>query len=186
MSKKQSEREKEKGVWFTAVSHKDDIRDIMKKNCTEFPFYAWIDHVPDKETEESDKHFHTHVVVSTRGSRSVKQVSDVLGVPSQYVQRVKQKRGMLRYLIHLDNPEKLQYNETDVHTNRISTLKTSWTDNSDDDVRRLYRDLQKLQSGLIPPDEFLERHFLEFQKMPFYQKIKTYEIMQKLYAQRLT
>ena len=70
MSRKLTDREKEKGVWFTIVTHDEQCRKTIKEVAHEFPFYAYIDHQPDKETEESDKHFHTHVVICCNGSRS--------------------------------------------------------------------------------------------------------------------
>lgn len=180
MARKQSDHEKEKGCWFTAVSHDEECRARLKQNCKEFPFWGWIDHVPDKETEESDKHFHTHLIIRTAGSRSIKQVSDVLNIPSNYCQVVRQKRSLMRYFRHLDNPEKHQYSEQDVHASSLATFKIAWEDNSDDDVRRTFYDMQRLQRGQINSSEFVDLHYLELQKMPFYQKIKTYELITKL------
>lgn len=169
-----TDHEKQKGVWFTAVSHDAECRDLIKKNCQEFKAWYWIDHQPDKETEDSDKHFHTHVVVMTAGTRSVWQVAQTLGIPSNYVQKVLQRRSMLRYLIHLDNPDKIQYKPEDVHTNRRSSLSIEFTDNQDDDVRRLFCDLDRLSTGLINRNQFVDLHYVEIQKMPFYQKVRVY------------
>ena len=174
MPAKMTDHEKEKAVWFTAVSHDAVCRDIIKKNCQEFATWYWIDHQPDKETEEADKHFHTHVVVMANGTRSIWQVAQTLDIPPNFVQVVRQKRSMLRYLIHLDNPEKIQYKPEDIHTNKPSSLSVQFTDNQDDDVRRLFRDLDKLAMGRINRSQFVDLHFPEIQKMPFYQKIRVY------------
>lgn len=180
MAKKLDEHLKEKGCWFVTVSHDADEREKIKQNIKEFAFWGWIDHVPDQETEEADKHFHTHYILKANGSRSVRQVADVLGIPGNFVQVCRNKRSYMRYFRHLDDPEKVQYKENDVHSSSLSTFKIAWTDNQDDDVRRLFADLEKLQKGRIEPSDFLDLHYVEFQKMPFYQKIKTYELMQKL------
>lgn len=182
MAKKLSDHEKEKGCWFCAVSHDEECREKLKMNCVEFPFWGWIDHVPDKESEASDKHFHTHLIIRTAGSRSIKQVANILDIPVNYIQVVRQKRNMMRYFIHLDNPEKVQYKKEDIHTNKISTFDCAFVDNSDDDIRRLYSDLRNLETGRISCDQFLDLHYLEFQKMPFYQKIKTFEVIEKIRA----
>lgn len=185
MPAKMTDHEKEKGVWFTAVSHDAECREIIKKNCQEFKTWYWIDHQPDKETEESDKHFHTHVVVLTSGTRSIKQVAETLGIPSNFVQKVSRRRSMLRYLIHLDNPDKIQYKLEDVRTNKPSSLSIEYTDNQDDDVRRLFADLDRLQRGLITRSQFVDLHYIEIQKMPFYQKIRTYgQISELAYSNR--
>lgn len=180
MPRKQSDHEKTKGVWFTAVSHDEECRTSLKQHCKEFPFWGYIDHVPDKETEEDDKHFHTHLIIRTTGSRSIKQVCDILNIPSNYCQVVHQKRNLMRYFIHLDNPEKVQYKESDIHTNKIANFKLAFEDNSDDDVRRTFYDMNRLRSGEITINQFVDLHYMELQKMPFYQKIKTYELINKL------
>ena len=180
MAKKLSDHEKEKGCWFVAVSHDEECRRMMKENIKEFPFWGWIDHAPDKETEESDNHFHTHFIMRTAGSRSIKQVSATLGCPSNYCQVVRQKRSMMRYFIHLDNPDKIQYKKEDIHSSNIATFMMAFTDNSDNDIRRLYADIDRVRRGQISRDDFIDLHYLEFQRMPFYQKIKTYETLQKV------
>ena len=182
MPRKYSDHEKEKGVWFTAVSHDEECRARLKENCKEFPFWGWVDHVPDKETEESDKHFHTHLIIRTAGSRSIKQVADVLSCPANFIQTVHQKRSLMRYFIHLDNPEKHQYSESDIHSSKISEFKLAFEDNNDDDVRRTFHDLYRLRKSLITPSQFVDLHYMELQKMPFYQKIKTYELIEKLFC----
>ena len=186
MSGKKSDHEKEKGVWFTAVSHDLDCREKLKKNCEDYKFWAWVDHSPDKETDEEDKHFHTHLVFRPAGTRSISDVANHLDIPPNFVQKVRNVRSLLRYLRHLDNPEKVQYDEEAVHTNNKTTLQTAWTDNTDYDVRRLFIDMDRLNRGLLTRDEFIGLHYLEFQKMPFYQKIKTYEVMRKICAHLTT
>lgn len=180
MAKKLSDHEKEKGCWFIAVSHDFETRTKMKTTCKEFPFWGWVDHQPDKETEESDKHFHTHIIIRTAGSRSIKQVSGILGCPSNYIQVCRNKRSQMRYFRHLDNPEKVQYGEEAIHASSLSTFKIAWQDNSDDDVRRLYSDLSKLRSGRIRPSDFVDLHYIEFQKMPFYQKLRSFGLITEL------
>lgn len=180
MPRKYSDHEKEKGCWFIAVSHNTECREKMKTTCKEFPFWGWVDHQPDKETEESDKHFHTHFIIRTAGSRSVKQVADTFGCPANFIQVCRNKRSQMRYFRHLDNPEKVQYGEEDIHASSLSNFKIAWQDNSDDDVRRLYSDLSKLRSGRIRPADFVDLHYIEFQKMPFYQKLRAFGLITEL------
>lgn len=177
MAGKRSDHEKEKGCWFTAVSHDEECRAKLKKNCEDYKFWAWIDHSPDKETEESDKHFHTHLIIRSQGTRSIYDVAKQLDCPANFIQTIRNKRSLMRYLRHLDNPDKIQYKSEDVHTNSLSTLNIAWTDNQDDDVRRLFDDLDKLSRGQITRTDFVDLHYLEIQKMPFYQKIRIYSII---------
>lgn len=186
MAKTLDDHLKERGCWFVAVSHEESSRDFLKSNCEDFPFWGWIDHVPDKEVDDSDCHFHTHLIFRTAGTRRIKDVADKLQIPPNFVQKCRNIRSMLRYFIHLDNPDKVQYSESDVHSNKISEFKVAWTDNSDNDVRRLFNDVKRLRSGEISLDNFVDLHYVEFQKMPFYQKIKTYEYIEKISACRTT
>lgn len=177
MPAKRSEHEKQKGCWFTAVSHDEECRAKLKKNCEDYKMWGWIDHQPDKETDEEDKHFHTHLIIRSQGTRSIYDIAKQLDIPSNFVQTVRNRRSLMRYFRHLDNPEKIQYSESDVHTNSLSSFKIAWTDNSDDDVRRLFSDLDKLSQGRINRSEFVDLHYMEIQKMPFYQKVRTYSII---------
>lgn len=106
MPRKYNQHEKEKGVWFTIVTHDEKCRATIKEVAKEFPFYAYIDHKPDKVTDDSDNHFHTHLVFCCNGSRSIGQLADKFLIPSNYIQKVRTTRSMLRYLVHADNPEK--------------------------------------------------------------------------------
>lgn len=182
MPRKYSDHEKEKGCWFICVCSKVELRDKIKQNCKEFPFWGWVDHQPDVGDEEEDKHFHTHYIIRTAGTRSIKQVADILGQSGNFIQVCRNKRSQMRYFRHLDDPNKVQYDESAIHSNRMSTFRVAWEDNQDDDVRRTFYDLNRLRMHTITPDQFLDLHFLELQKMPFYQKIKTYELIEKLFT----
>lgn len=181
MAKKLADHCKEKGCWFVAVTHDYDSIQKLKTTLKEFPFWGWVEHQPDKATEDSDRHFHLHGILRTAGSRSIKQVSDTLGLPPNYIQVCRNKRSMMRYFRHLDDPDKIQYPEEAVHASSLAQFKIAWQDNADDDVRRLFSDLAKLKLGMVSPKDFIDLHYIELQKMPFYQKIKTYEFLDSIY-----
>lgn len=69
----------------------------------------------DINPDETEKKPHRHVLLMFDGVKSfsqVKAITDKLGAPHpQYVQS---KSGMARYLCHLDNPEKKQYDPAEV------------------------------------------------------------------------
>lgn len=178
MAKAKEEYEKRTGTWFTTVSHDTQTRETLKINCQEFPFWAWIDHRPDKGDDEEEVHYHTHVLVRTIGTRTIRQVADRLDIPSNFVQLVRQPRSLKRYFRHLDNPEKVQYSEDDVHTSNPSEFKIASIDNKDCDIRRLYNDLILLRRGELSMNDFLELHYVEVQKLNFYQKVRLFDILQ--------
>lgn len=69
----------------------------------------------DVNPDETEKKAHRHVLLMFEGKKSfsqVKAIADMLNAPHpQYVQS---KAGMARYLCHLDNPEKKQYEPSKV------------------------------------------------------------------------
>lgn len=69
----------------------------------------------DINPDETEKKPHRHVLLYFEGKKSfeqVKAITDTLNAPHpQYVQS---KSGYARYLCHMDNPEKKQYDPADV------------------------------------------------------------------------
>jgi len=96
--------------------------------------YAWIQH--DKDVyEEGDnkgelKKPHIHAVIKCRARRmlsSVKNEFAIQGVPTNLINTC-DKRAMLRYLTHIDYPEKAQYERNLIHTNMQDEIDLAYTD----------------------------------------------------------
>lgn len=175
MSKKQSEWEKQKSTYFCTVLHDTKQRESVKEVCPDFQYWAWIDHVPDLEC----KNEHTHFIFRNNGTRSVKQIADKIGVPSNMVQPCRKVVAYRRYFMHLDDPDKHQYSLSDVHTNDVGSFKSAMIGNDRRDVSEIYTDFKKLRNGIITDEEFLQTNFAEIQKCNFYQKIKIFEAIMK-------
>lgn len=73
-------------------------------------------HDQDKNPTGETKKAHYHVIVCFEGPTTYKNVKDNICDPLQapIPKRVLSLRGMYRYLTHLDNPEKFQYNKEDI------------------------------------------------------------------------
>lgn len=72
--------------------------------------WACILHDNDANPDGTKKKAHYHVLLLFEGKKSyeqIKEISDSLHAPVP--QRVTSVRGMVRYMIHMDNPEKHQY-----------------------------------------------------------------------------
>lgn len=72
-------------------------------------------HDKDKNPTGEDKKPHHHVMIMFEGKKSdeqVKQIFDTIGGVG--LEKVKSLRGYARYLCHLDNPEKAQYDQGQV------------------------------------------------------------------------
>lgn len=72
-------------------------------------------HDKDKNPDGTLKKPHYHVVLMFSSNKSFAQVKDLvkpLNCPAP--QKVASIKGQVRYLVHIDNPEKAQYNQTDI------------------------------------------------------------------------
>ena len=77
--------------------------------------FAYILHDKDINPDGTPKKPHYHLLLFFDGKKSfeqIKEITDVLNAPNP--QRVKNPKGMVRYLIHMDNPEKFQYKREDI------------------------------------------------------------------------
>lgn len=115
----------------------DDWRDLLDKY-----HIPWIEsplHDKDTNPDGTVKKAHWHVLLLFDGNKSYQQVKDITAnLNTVNPQRVESARGMVRYMVHLDNPEKYQYDVKDIKahggadidtlmkptaTNRLQTLK---------------------------------------------------------------
>lgn len=115
----------------------DDWRDLLDKYHIQ-----WIEsplHDKDTNPDGTVKKAHWHVLLLFDGNKSYQQVKDITAkLNTVNPQRVESARGMVRYMVHLDNPEKYQYDVKDIKahggadidtlmkptaTNRLQTLK---------------------------------------------------------------
>lgn len=72
-------------------------------------------HDKDVNPDGEIKKAHWHVIMffsSKKSFEQIKKITDSLKGPKP--QRVENAKGMVRYLIHMDNPEKYQYSKSDI------------------------------------------------------------------------
>lgn len=74
--------------------------------------WAMIKHNPEKE----EKKEHYHFILHMKNGKKKDRIHELTGVPLPHFKNVRSERMMLRYLIHLDDPDKTQYNLSDVDT----------------------------------------------------------------------
>lgn len=72
-------------------------------------------HDKDLHEDGSVKKPHYHVVLIYSGNKSYEQIKDITDSLGQPIpQRVQNLRGQIRYLAHIDNADKVQYNIDDI------------------------------------------------------------------------
>lgn len=80
------------------------IDDFHVAGCTS-PLHEF-----DKNPDDTNKKPHWHVLLSFDGKKSYEQIVDMIApLHGPRPQKVESIRGMVRYFIHADNPEKYQY-----------------------------------------------------------------------------
>ena len=174
ISTSQANRIRQKSSWFCGTTHSPQDIENIKKNISEFSFYAYIMH--DKD---AGKGLHIHFVGQVNGSRSIKSICEMLDCDYQDVQVAKRSRGSIRYLIHADDKDKFQYDLCDVKTNNKDRLKFYFS-SFDVSITDIHADFKRLRQGSISADDFVDKYSQEFASLPFYQKIKTLEVIDKM------
>lgn len=107
---------------FTCVVYKDtssyDYNDVFF-NLKGYKNWAYILHQP----EESEKKEHYHIIIKLDNATTCESISKTLGIPLVHVKYVRNIRAMCRYLVHLDDPDKIQYSLSDVHVSKLFERK---------------------------------------------------------------
>lgn len=174
ISSKQANRIRQKGSWFCGTTHSPIDIERIKENIKEFPFYAYIIHDKDE-----GKGLHIHFVLTCAGSRTIKSIGDTLDCDYQDIQISRRPRGCIRYLTHIDNREKYQYSREEITCNNSDRLNYFF-DSLTHSISDIYQDLKNVKLGFISSDDFIEKYKSEFANLPFYQKIKTLEVIDKM------
>lgn len=146
-----------------------ELRQIFRNS-----FYAYIIHDKDE-----NKTLHIHFVLNCVGSRSIRSICEVLECDYQDVQIARRPRSAIRYLIHIDNKEKYQYDRGEIITNNLDRLNFYFS-SLNRSISDIYQDLKRIKTGQLSADQFVELYSTEFANLPFYQKIKTLEVIDKM------
>ena len=100
---------------WTFVLYPESCPDDWQEKLIGVPFVRSPLHDMDTNADGSPKKPHWHVLVSFDSMKSYEQIrelTEALNAPSP--QSCKDTRALCRYFLHLDNPEKAQYNKADL------------------------------------------------------------------------
>lgn len=104
--------------YWTFLVYKESAIENWQEFLKELCIPVCISPYHDKDTNPDDtlKKPHWHVIVCFEGPTTYKNVLENVCEPigATIPKRVMSLRGMYRYLIHLDNPEKYQYNKDEI------------------------------------------------------------------------
>ena len=99
----------------------EDWREIL--DDLHVPYLVSPLHDKDVNPDGEVKKPHWHVVLVFENMKSyhqIKEIADKLNAPIP--QKVESLRGMVRYLVHTDNPEKYQYSREDIENHGVDDI----------------------------------------------------------------
>ncbi len=136
-----------------------DYENILQDIKGNFKRYAYIKHIP----EESEKKEHVHLILSLDNPRTIESLSKRVGIPKNLIQSIKGLRGSCRYLVHMDNEEKFQYNLDQVIVS--NAFKDTFFKSFDD----LFSEEEMLDNifSFIEDNKHLDRIILEVELVKF-------------------
>lgn len=98
--------------------------------------YAYILHDKDILDDGTLKKAHYHFRVFSDLQKSISAWSKVFDYPENLIEKLDDKRLSIRYLIHIDNKEKYQYNQNDINSN-IDDIDKYFKDNKQEESKQL-------------------------------------------------
>lgn len=106
-----------RGRTFATIVYPDSAPEHWQDILSEHHIPAFISPLHDKDTNPTGepKKPHYHVMIMYEGKKSLKQVQEVFDtINGVGCELVHDRRGMARYLTHMDNPDKHRYEINDV------------------------------------------------------------------------
>lgn len=127
--------------------------DIIFKNYD----YAYIEHNKDKDENGNLKKSHTHLVLRTTNAVWNTSLSKELGIPINYIEKCRDIKKSLLYLIHYNDLDKYQYDLNEVSGNLKVNLER-YISNEDKDENDKSLDLLEFidNCGYLTIKEFAE------------------------------
>lgn len=89
--------------------------DEVLRICKSQKKWAFIKHFP--ESNEKKEHF--HVILSFENATKKETLAKKLGIEQNYIDEIKSFRTMCRYLTHIDDEDKFQYNLDQVKISKL-------------------------------------------------------------------
>lgn len=131
MSKLKSDYKWEIVLYPDSLSY--EYADVLMACCATFDKWAYITHNRDLDDDGVPIKDHTHFIGSREKSLTPESVSYMTGAPISALANIRFWRASVRYLIHMDQPEKAQYEKDDIKSN--IDLKQYLRNETDDDLQ---------------------------------------------------
>ena len=105
-------------IW-TFVAYPDSVPENWESILTEKYCLKWARsplHDSDLNADETQKKAHWHIVLIFDGKKSYSQIKEISdSINATIPQIVHNLKGLMRYFVHIDNPEKAQYDIKNIY-----------------------------------------------------------------------
>lgn len=128
------------GASLKPVWNEQKIQDFLNKTNGDITVFI-INH--DKDTNEAGEKVeaHTHIYLEYTNPRKITTVANLLEVNANFIEVVRNKKGYLRYLTHMDETDKHRYEVDQVYTNSSQTYEITVRGNAmtDKDIAEMIK-----------------------------------------------
>lgn len=116
-----------------ATNYAQTCQEILdyRLTCGFFSEWFYILHDKDLNDDGTLKKPHYHVVVTKSNPSTIKIISKQLGIPQNYIQRVSNLKGMIKYLTHDEIQDKIKYDKKEIVTNVPDFVYRSYSVDTD-------------------------------------------------------
>lgn len=108
---------------------KEQINEFLNKTKGDIVVYL-INHDKDFNEQGEIVEEHTHIYLEYTNPRKITTVANLLGVETNFIEIVRNKKGYLRYLTHMDETDKHKYDNKEVYGNGTIPYETLVLGNS--------------------------------------------------------
>lgn len=104
------------GASLKPVWSEQKIHEFLNRTRGDIMVYI-INHNQDTNELGERVEAHTHIYLEYVNPRKLTTVANLLGVETNFIEIIRNKKGYLRYLTHLDEEDKHRYEASEVYTN---------------------------------------------------------------------
>lgn len=162
---------------FPFNRHENDNGEYVWDNRPQPPFYAYIKHDNDTPgkvvASDPESGIHYHFYLEFANARSFASVATELGIPVTMLQGIKvNKKAILQYLTHENDPSKHHYSPSDIHANFDVVKERQQEEFSH---RELWEDYYKMRTGKMTYKQFFDKYEICIVRHSFSQSLKLAE-----------
>ena len=106
--------------FFVIVYNEPTIEQLIQCGAKEYAFIKHDNDIKNHDTGELNK-THWHIYFKTYSRKTKSSIAKVFGISKEQIELLIQfatnETSLIRYLVHVDNPEKYQYDIKDIKSN---------------------------------------------------------------------